>query len=458
MRRPSRITLIVAGLIACFILLGTASWALVVSEADPAPAALADRVTDDLPGHREVLATLLPEAPAAPVAPEAPPPAPRSKAAQLKDSILAALGTSGAQTIAATVDVEGLGRVVDHNGSAALVPASIQKIYTATVALRILEPDMRYRTEVQRTGELLPDGTLQGDLTLIAGGDPFFTKADLESLAQATAASGIRSVQGSLFIDDTRYDRIRTAPGWKPSYMPRHVGPLSAMAVDLNRWNQDGAFIAEPALGNLDLFRQALAAAGVGVAGPSLLGSPPGGKTVESRSSRPLSEIVAQMLKDSDNFAAELIVKELGRSIGQPSTAGGLSVVAKVARDLGLEPPQAADGSGLSLENRATTRHQVQWLEALGDSPSGKLLQASLPVACGSQGPGWMNKRLCGTPAQGRVAAKTGFLSGVRSLTGYAETASGREIHFSIILIGSSSEQAWTALDQALIAMSSFAG
>lgn len=421
-------------------------------EANPQLAAFSEY---PLPTHRETTA--------APPAPPPPPPAPvrkvskSSAAAQLRSQVTAALSASGAKVVGAAVEVKGLGRVVNNSSNLQLLPASTQKLYTASTALKKLGPGFRYSTEVRRIGEVGLDGTLHGNLVLVASGDPFLTKGDLDALATAVSQAGIKKVDGELYADDTHYDRARTAPGWKPSYMPKESGPLSAFAVDLNKWNRDPTFLADPVPANLELFRGSLGTVGVAVTGPSLLGSPLGAKVVASHPSAPLSEILARMLYDSDNFVAELVLKEIGAADGRPTTAGGVDAIGMFGEEMGLGRVQPVDGSGLSLENRTTADHQVDWLVKLADTPTGQVLQKSLPVACDGVGPGWMSHRLCGTPAAGKVSAKTGFLSGVRSLAGYATTASGRRVWFSFLLIEPpGTTQAWTAIDNALVALTSF--
>ena len=58
------------------------------------------------------------------------------------------------------------------NSNKFFVPASTTKIITAGSALAILGPDYRFHTRIYRTGEIRADGTLQGDLILVASGDP----------------------------------------------------------------------------------------------------------------------------------------------------------------------------------------------------------------------------------------------------------------------------------------------
>jgi D-alanyl-D-alanine carboxypeptidase/D-alanyl-D-alanine-endopeptidase (penicillin-binding protein 4) len=165
------------------------------------------------------------------------------------------------------------------------------------------------------------------------------------------------------------------------------------------------------------------------------------------------------MLKESHNFAAEMILKEIGASAGNPTTAGGIDAIGAFGEEMGIRRGQAVDGSGLSRDNQSAPAHQVDWLVKLNGSPTGRLLQDSLQVTCSPPGPGasWLTHRLCGTSAAGKVYGKTGFLSGVRSLAGYTTTANGKRIWFSFNLIDSAgTNQAWAAIDQALVLLTSF--
>jgi D-alanyl-D-alanine carboxypeptidase/D-alanyl-D-alanine-endopeptidase (penicillin-binding protein 4) len=379
-------------------------------------------------------------------------------AGALRSRVLSALRGSTAGQVAGGVQVEGIGRAVDVNGLSMLPPASTQKVYTGAAALLVLGRDFRFRTEVRATGPVLDDGTLAGDLVLVGGGDPTLVGNDLQRLAFEVAGAGIRRVGGWLYVDDTRYDRARSAPGWKPGWLGDEVMPLSSLFVDGNRWRRDGAFLADPTLPNLGRFRVALERAGITIAGPDALGPAPAlpGQLITSHDSAPLGALVGRMLKDSVNTYAEVLLKELGRTVGDPSTNGGIRVVWQTAASFGMGPGQAADGSGLSLHDRAAPWHEVDWLVNLSRTPVADDLRYSLPLACGD---GTLQQRFCATPAAGKVFAKTGTLNGVTSLAGYTTTASGRKVTFAFETAGCRSVAACRdAIDRAVISIVTFAG
>lgn len=380
-----------------------------------------------------------------------PPPATPAQRDALRRRLEAALAGSTATTVAAAVEVEGYGAVLRREAGHALPPASTQKNYVGLAALVALGPDARLRTEVARTAEPL-GGVLSGHLWLVAGGDPYLTKLGLRALARDVRAAGISTVTGEVRLDDSRYDARRTAGGWKSSFMPQQSGPLSALAVDRNRWRTDPAFLADPALPAAVLFRDYLRAEGVTVGTVRRQRRPADAVPVAQRVSGPVPAVVRRALKDSDNFAAELLLKELGRVVrGDGSSAGGLSAVREVLGEHAVPVGAGSDGSGLSAHDRQTTGGQVLLLKAADASGSGEQFRAALPIGCRD---GTLRRRYCGTVAEGRVLAKTGTLSGVRALSGYTETVSGRTVWFSFQLTGvRDGGRALAAVDRAVVAL-----
>ena len=380
-----------------------------------------------------------------------PPPATPEQRDALRRRLETALGGSTATTLSAAIEVEGYGAVLRRESGHALPPASTQKNYVGLSALVALGPDARLRTEVARNAEPV-GGVLSGHLWLVAGGDPYLTKLGLRQLARDVKAAGITTVTGDVRLDDSRYDARRTAPGWKSTYMPNEAGPLSALAVDRNKWRTDSAFLADPALPAAVLFRDYLRAEGVTVGTVRRERRPATAVTVAQRVSGPVPAVVRRALKDSDNFASELLLKEVGRVVrGDGSSAGGLTAVREVLGEHAVPVGAGSDGSGLSSHDRQTTSGQVLLLKAAETSGSGEQFRAALPIGCRD---GTLKRRYCGTPAEGRVFAKTGTLSGVRALSGYTETVSGRTVWFSFQLTGvRDGGRALAAIDRAVVAL-----
>lgn len=397
-------------------------------------------------------------APAAPVATPTPPVNPVAAAlsgligARLADARLA--GT----TVGLSVWVEGLGEVAGHNGDLPLTPASNQKLFTAMGVLALIPQTDRLVTEVRATGA--QEGhALNGDLILVGGGDPTLNAKgphSLDDLAAAVKARGIDEVRGSLVGDETRYDNVRGAPGWLPQHVPVFIGPLSALVVDRNQLRPDAEYAANPLPGTLPYLRAALLRAGVRVLGPNVSGAaPPESAVLAALPSPPIGDLVGEMLNQSDNLIAELLVKEVGYRIARPapgSTAGGLAAITDAVGNLGVPlAGVAADGSGLSRADRRSAREWRSLLQAARGQPWAERLVGSLPLGART---GTLARRFARTAAEGNVRAKTGWIDEARSLSGYLTTAGGRPVVFSIVINGTTpTSPALNALDTLVAAI-----
>ncbi len=152
-----------------------------------------------------------------------------------------------------------------------------------------------------------------------------------------------------------------------------------------------------------------------------------------SYQSQPVVEDLQVINKVSQNVHAELMLRLLGKEKGTSgSIAGGLEVLRGFLINAGLKPEQFVffDGSGLSRENLATPQAIVTLLRYCHQQPWGKLYEGTLPVA-GVDGS--LAERLRNLPPPAVVRAKTGSLSHVYSLSGYATTERGAHIAFAIM-------------------------
>ena len=306
-----------------------------------------------------------------------------------------------------------------HNASLPLAPASNEKLLVTYAVLTELGPSYRFETDV--LGDGAQKGTTwDGDLVLKGYGDPSLSSADLRALAAQVRAAGIARVTGGVVGDESWFDSRRTSPGWKPSYYIEESPPLSALAVDRARYGRSVS--TQPALAAALLFRSALRRAGVAVAGGAHVGvAADDATTLGSVESPPLAAIVRWMDLVSDNFTAELLLKQLGAVDGDAgTTAAGATVVRGLLADAGvpLAGVRIVDGSGLSLLDRVTPQALAALLLDMWSDPSLRpWLLRSLPVAGVS---GTLAHRLRYAPARGRVRAKTGTTSIASALSGFA--------------------------------------
>src|SRR5205807_8734393 len=202
-----------------------------------------------------------------------------------------------------------------------------------------------------------PDADVfKGDIVLKGYGDPTLSDARLRALAAQVHADGIRRISGRVLADETWFDARRTAPGWRPSFFIDESPPLSALVVDRDRIG--GWVSTNPALAAAQRFRAALRAAGVAVAGAAATGvADETALPLASVESAPLASIVAFMNHESDNFTAEMLLKELGAVLtNDGTTAAGSGVVAGrlSAAGVPMEGVRVVVGSGLALLDRMT--------------------------------------------------------------------------------------------------------
>jgi D-alanyl-D-alanine carboxypeptidase/D-alanyl-D-alanine-endopeptidase (penicillin-binding protein 4) len=149
--------------------------------------------------------------------------------------------------------------------------------------------------------------------------------------------------------------------------------------------------------------------------------------------SPPLSAIGTVLMKVSQNLYAETLLKTVGQAHGLGTTENGRVVVREVLESWGVTPDQYRqyDGSGLSRYNYVTAGGIVTILRHMAlDERVRDPWMATLPVA-GQDGT--LGNRMRRAPLTGNVAAKTGTIANVRSLSGYVTTRDGERLAFSII-------------------------
>ena len=308
-----------------------------------------------------------------------------------------------------------------QNPGLSLAPASNEKLPLTYAALTTLGPTYRIETDVLGEGE--QDGTtFSGTLVLRGGGDPTLSTAGLRSLAAQVRTYGIRRVTGGIVADESYFDSRRMVAGWKPSFFIDESPPLSALVV--NRARVGRTVTRSPALAAGTAFRTALRSAGVVVDGTMRMGRVDDFAIPIAQVESPtLAAILRFMDRESDNFTAELLLKQLGAvSLDRGTSAAGASVVMQALAEAGV--PMAGvrivDGSGLSRLDRLTANALAATLKAAWADPTVKpAFVAALPVAGVN---GTMEDRLRKAPARGRVLAKTGTTSDASALSGYVST------------------------------------
>ncbi|MGH7631720.1 MAG: D-alanyl-D-alanine carboxypeptidase/D-alanyl-D-alanine endopeptidase [Gemmatimonadales bacterium] len=187
--------------------------------------------------------------------------------------------------------------------------------------------------------------------------------------------------------------------------------------------------------------RAALANAGIAVEGgvrsaaDSLAYAPARtGPPLAEVMSRPLRDWIFPILNTSQNWFAEMLLKQLGRQFGRAgSWREGIAVERRFLIDsLGVDSTHLAlvDGSGLASSNLITPLALTRILGRMRRHPRGERFLAALPRA-GQRGS--LARRFAGTPAAGRVVAKPGSIARVTGLAGFLEVDQGRTVTFAVL-------------------------
>ncbi|HEY7172736.1 MAG TPA: D-alanyl-D-alanine carboxypeptidase/D-alanyl-D-alanine-endopeptidase [Vicinamibacterales bacterium] len=251
---------------------------------------------------------------------------------------------------------------------------------------------------------------------------------------------------------------IRPSPRG-PSLDVRGTVPLNSVRHIRN------VSVENPTLYFANAMRRALAANGIEVKGATVdVDDLPAPVPVEGlqpllvHQSAPLANLAATMMKMSQNLYAETLLRAMGaRDVGFGSFETGRSALQRTLATWGISPSDLmiADGSGLSRYNLLTAEALVAILARVAaDERLRDRFAAALPVAGRD---GTLSERMRHTAAEGNLRAKTGSMSGARSLAGYVTDADGERLAFAIIAnnYDASSDTISRALDGIAIQLAS---
>lgn len=354
-------------------------------------------------------------------------------------------------------------------GETSVAPASVAKIITGAVALTALGPERTFQTTVVQSSE-------PGTVVLIAGGDPTLsvTPEGSESVyegapkvsvlaAQVVAALSEGLTEGerlridTVVIDSSVFGQEDTWNStWSSDARAKgYISQVTALQVDgdrrdpavtVGRRSDDAsnraarAFVdALRAAGNSSRYVEVTE--GIAEEGARVLGQ------VQSR---PVSELVTYMLKESDNTLAEYLARHAALAMGMEPAFGSVDpAFDEVLAAVGLQGDHITlvDGSGLSASNQVKPLFIAQLLRDV-DASAGSLgtIKAGLPIA-GVDGS--LDDRFLEENAvlAGRVMAKTGSISGVRSLAGFVQADDGADLVFAVFAHGDVDDSARPAIE-----------
>lgn len=330
------------------------------------------------------------------------------------------------------------------------IPASVEKLFVTAASLLKFGPTGQLATRAVVDTEIdVSDGTLDGNVWLVGGGDPQLEEADLRTLAGAVKAAGVNRIEGDVVGDDSAFDR-------------RRGGPRTGFAPDFDLGGRLGALVmlrgyqANPTTYVARRFASHLRAAGVRVGTEVRVGeAPENAADLATVGSSPIGTLIRQINVPSDNFSADMLLKALGSQFGSGgTTAGGAAVVRATLDDFGVRP-RISDGSGLSRANRTSPRQVVRLLERMDAQETAATWRSSLAVAGRS---GTVRRRMRGTAAAGRCRGKTGTIRGVSNWAGVCTTTGGRKVAFAWLMQGVPTYGAHRIQDRMTAVLARYAG
>ena len=378
--------------------------------------------------------------------------------------------------------------VYSHRAEKMCRPASVLKLLTAGVALERLGVNYTINTILgESRTEHARNLCLQGAM------DPLFAESNLDAMV---ATVGDSTTIDTLFVDCSFMDSIYWGPGWSwddtpwefQPYMsplmlnggcvdvvvkPTNKGeaptveckPLSGYYSVVNEAVSHDASLKKLTIirdwldnsnvirvrGNCNavgsdkmnmfrseqffvtVMREKMAARGVEVK-EVIYSSTKDSLTLLYNNERPITDVVDEALKESNNLCAEALIYHLGALYGHRPVAhkDGVKIV-KGFLDFNLKMPERyeiADGSGLSLYTYISADIMLQMLKRIYENkPVYTFVQKGLPL---SGCTGTLKGRMAGTVAERKIRAKTGTVSGICTLAGYAEARNGHTLAFVI--------------------------
>jgi D-alanyl-D-alanine carboxypeptidase/D-alanyl-D-alanine-endopeptidase (penicillin-binding protein 4) len=379
--------------------------------------------------------------------------APSTATAALDDRVNTAVRRSGVASSTSVYVWDQATRQVLYSRAASrqVTPASTIKLLTGAAALERFGPDHRFTTRVALTGTQ-QGARWVGDVWIIGGGDPSLSTfgfardnyggrgANLAALVNPLRARGIEVVDGDIRVDDDLFDELRWVPEWKRSFRLEETGALGALTVNqslVGRWiGTDSSHLPDVHAG--ETYRELLRRQDIQVTGVTRPGAVPvTARLAGAVSSPPLSELVAHMSSSSDNFFAEILLKQVGvdrfGAAGDGSTLDGRRAARAELVELGIDMTGVRwiDGSGLAYDNRVTARSLGH---VLGVGAQATWGETWIGGFANNGRSGTLRRRMTRRPYYGRVYGKTGTLRHASGLAGFAHrVGSNRRLGFAVL-------------------------
>ncbi len=378
----------------------------------------------------------------------------------------------------------------EHEAEKLFVPASVTKLFTSTALLDTLGENFQIRTSL--LASTLPDseGTLHSNLKLVGRGDPTLDELALARLAEQLYQKGVRRITGKVVADESYFDDIAPNPQaeWEDTfwYFSSELSPLSCEKNALELIVTPGPTIGShasltlkqkipyltlcnevhtekkerplvvrrtenkrtlriigavakkpikerlslpsPADYTTELFTRALKKSGIIIDEQETKNETHLELTYIL--SPPLKDLLPPILKQSQNIYAELLLRVMGKET-RPQGECLLEGRQCLARVLPSQNYRLFDGGGESRHNLVSPQHVTSLLRQIDAAPYRQAIFTALSIG-GKDG--CLANRFQKTFGEGNIRAKTGTVSGIATLAGYATSKKGRRIAFSLFL------------------------
>jgi D-alanyl-D-alanine carboxypeptidase/D-alanyl-D-alanine-endopeptidase (penicillin-binding protein 4) len=354
---------------------------------------------------------------------------------QTLDSVLGPLKTAGITVSAKVIHAETNKTLYEYKPEAEMIPASITKLITAACALSKLGQSYNLSTVLYTDDSNIGDGVINGNLYLKGYGDPDFSSSDLKTLADDFLKLGIKEVTGNIIADESFFDNdyYTLSNSYKGDTGPSYWPYICGLTLDKNK-----GVGGSPSMRAANDLSGYLSAGGVKLGGSTIAGTTPQGSKEIAKFNHTIFDVLANMLKESDNHSAITMFKLVGaKLIDNPgSISKGQQAIQNFLTELGVNryAYEILEGSGLTRYNKVSADVYIKVLKYMYDDRF--LFDYFMNALSVAGKDGTLRNRMVGTEAEGNVFAKTGTLNGVSALSGYVIDKESEVLIFYIVMNG----------------------
>lgn len=381
--------------------------------------------------------------------------------------------------------------LADARADELFVPASVMKAVTAASVMSLFGPYTRFSTRIYAAGTVDEKHILHGNLVVRAVGDPTMESSRFpdysgitDSIAAGLRRAGIDSIAGNVTIDYSSMPESGIPEGWLATDRPYRYGaghfpvnwhdntfrlvmpdktttpivpdltvsfikrrrgklsfsfdPVKRSVKVTGRMPKKGASstfaLPEPATSMCLDIVAGLEKLGIGV-GLKPLKTDDDQVLIYDHHSPTIYKILHSMMYWSDNLYAEAMLRIIAPTEPREVAAKREIALWKL-KGADTDGIVVADGSGLSRNDRLTPLFLADVLEKMALGPRGLAYARLFPIAGRS---GTVRRFLAGTHLEGRLALKSGTMSGVRCVAGYMMDHQGFPSHVVVVMTNSRS-------------------